>query len=157
MSNLVDLVDIILQAQSEKPLRLNLGGGDLHFEGFLNIDLSDEADFKHDLRLPLPITPNCIDEIIVVHVIESFNEWAFPDVLADWFRVLKPGAKITIEFTVLSKAIDLYLNGKTEKLKRDGHWGLYGRQDIPCDPIILHHYVYEQDELDRLLKKSWFY
>lgn len=136
--------------------KLNLGGGDLHLDGFINVDLSDSADLKHDLRTPLPFEDNSIDEIIAIHVIESFYQWEFPDILKDWHRVLKPQCALTIEFTVLSKAIDLYLHGKTDKLKRDGHWGLYGNQEQPCDPIILHHYVYETDELNDLLVIAGF-
>lgn len=136
--------------------KLNLGGGSLRFDGFVNIDLSDTADLKHDLRTPLPYKDESVDEIIAVHVIESFYQWEFPGILEDWYRVLKWKGKITIEFSVLDKAIGLYLNGSTEKLRTDGHWGLYGNQTVPCDPIVLHHYVYEEVELGELLLATQF-
>ena len=63
--------------------------------------------------------------------------------------------KLTIEFTVLSDTIRLYQSGSEED-KISGHWGLYGRQDIPVDPIVLHHYVYEVDELEEILNECGF-
>ena len=40
--------------------------------------------------------------------------------------------------------------------QRSGRWGLYGNQDKEVDPIVLHHYVYEKDEIMELLNKTGF-
>ena len=133
--------------------KLNVGGGQQKIEGFTNIDLCAEADVRHDLRKPLPFEDNSVDEIIAIHVIESFNQWEIRDILKDWARVLK--GVLTIEFTVLTNTIELY-QSESEDDKLSGHWGLYGRQDIPIDPIVLHHYVYEIDELENILKECGF-
>ena len=135
-------------------MRLNLGGGSTHLEGFINVDLCNEADLKHDLRNPLPFEDGSVEEIFAMHVIESFYQWEFPAVIKDWARVLK--GKITIEFTSLTDTINLYLNGGNAEERKSGHWGLYGKQDIPIDPIVLHHYVYEVDELKELMERAGF-
>lgn len=136
-------------------MKLNLGGGDLKFPDFINVDLSEGADLKHDLRNPLPYENKSVDEIIAIHVIESFYQWELPKILKDWQRVLKTNGKITIEFTVLIKAISLYLSSDATS-KLHGHWGLYGSQERKVDPIILHHYVYEEEELKELLINAGF-
>jgi len=132
-------------------MKLNLGGGDLRIDGFINVDLCEGADVKHDLRLPLPYQDESVDEIVAVHVIESFYKWEFVDVLSDWYRVLKDGGKMTIEFTDLSETIKMYQQGDIH-----GRWGLHGNQDVAIDPIVLHHYVYEKSELEQLLKDVGF-
>lgn len=131
--------------------KLNLGGGSLRFEGFINVDLSPQADLKHDLRNPLPFEANSVDEIIAIHVIESFYQWEFPDILKDWVRVLKPGGKMSIEFTDLDDTIALYLSDN-ESNKQSGRWGLYGNQSRPVDPIVLHHYVWRLPEMEAMLR-----
>jgi len=136
-------------------VRLNLGGGDQRISGFINVDLCPEADIKHDLRLPLPYEDGSVDEIIAIHVIESFYKWNMEDIMKDWRRVLKPDGKLTIEFTDLNDTIDLYLHGGSEDHKR-GYWGLYGNQDNPIDPIVLHHYVWTKEDLTNLLISCGF-
>lgn len=130
---------------------LNLGGGSLPIEGFLNVDLCEGADIRHDLRERLPFNDGEVEEIIATHVIESFYAWEFPAILADWHRVLKKDGKITIEFTSLRHTVNMYLEGDIH-----GRWGLYGNQAEEVDPIVLHHYVYEIKELEDLLIQAGF-
>lgn len=137
-------------------MKLNIGGGYYRIPEFLNVDLCEAADIKHDLRLPLPLENDSVEEIIVIHVIESFYQWEFPEILKDWYRVLQPKGKITVEFTVLSKTIGLYVRGATPQIKQWGRWGLYGNQESPLDPIVLHHYVYERQELEQLFINTGF-
>jgi predicted SAM-dependent methyltransferase len=134
-------------------MKLNIGGGYLKLDGFTNIDLCPGADITHDLKEPLPFPDKSVEEIMGIHVIESFYQWELPAILKDWERVLN--GKLTIEFTELSSTIDMYLNGDEEEKLR-GHWGLYGDQSKPVDPIIVHHYVYEKDELEKLLLEAGF-
>ena len=134
-------------------MKLNIGGGLQPIDGFLNVDLCESADIKHDLRNPLPFEDNSVDEIMAVHAIEHFYQWEFPEILKDWARVLN--GKLTIEFTELNATIYLYLNGNEEESQR-GHWGLYGDQSKPIDPILVHRYVYEKSELYNLLANTGF-
>lgn len=79
-------------------MRLNLGGGSVLMEGFINVDLySPVADVRHDLTKPLPYDDNSIDEIYSSHVIEHFSRKEWASILPDWYRVLKVGGKIEIK------------------------------------------------------------
>jgi predicted SAM-dependent methyltransferase len=132
---------------------LNIGGGSQRIAGFLNVDLCENADIKHDLREPLPFEDKSVDEIIAIHVIESFNQWELPDILKDWRRVLT--GKLTIEFTDLDQTIKLYLSDSPER-HTSGYWGLYGNQSVKIDPIVLHHFVWRTNDLIELLNKTGF-
>ncbi|MEA1925843.1 MAG: hypothetical protein U9M90_01175 [Patescibacteria group bacterium] len=133
--------------------KLSLGGGKIKREGFLNVDLCEEADIRHDLRFPLPFADKSVGEIMAIHLIESFYQWEFPHILKDWYRVLD--GKLTIEFTDLRSTVKMYLS-KNRRDRKYGHWGLYGNQESPIDPIVLHHYVYEKLELEKLLEETGF-
>jgi predicted SAM-dependent methyltransferase len=132
-------------------LKLNLGCGIQKISDFVNIDLHEGADLQYDLRFGLPYDDKSVDEIMAIHVIESFYAWEFPDIIKGWYRVLKDNGKLTIEFTSLSDTISMYLSGN-----RYGAWGLYGDQSKPVDPIVVHHYVYEKDELESILTNVGF-
>lgn len=134
-------------------MKLNLGGGDLRLEGFTNVDLCDCADIKHDLREPLPFEDKSVEEIMVIHCIESFYKWEFLKVIKDWYRVLN--GKMTIEFTDLDTCCKMYLSDNADD-KKYGKWGFYGDQDKVCDPIVYHKYDYTIEELADILKETGF-
>ena len=134
-------------------MRINLGSGSQKIEGFIGIDLCDEADLKHDLKKPLPFEDKSVEEIMAIHVIESFYKWEFLEVIKDWARVLK--GKLTIEFTDLDTCCKMYLSDNEED-KKYGKWGFYGDQDKVCDPIVYHKYDYTIKELEDILKSVGF-
>ena len=134
-------------------MRINWGGGQKKIEGFINVDLCSEADVIHDLKDSLPIKDGSVEEIMAIHVIESFYKPDFLRIIKDWKRVLN--GKMTIEFTDLDSTVNLYLS-KNEDEYRMGKWGLYGNQDVPCDPIAYHHYVYTVEELRGILESEGF-
>lgn len=133
--------------------KLNLGGGNLKLDGFKNIDLCEGADIKHDLKKPLPFEDKSVEEIMAIHVIESFYKWEFLEVIKDWARVLK--GKLTIEFTDLDTCCKMYLSDNEDD-KKYGKWGFYGDQDKVCDPIVYHKYDYTIKELEDILKDVGF-
>ena len=52
-------------------LRLNLGCGMNHIEGFLNVDRFGEPDLRHDLEVfPWPWPDDSVCEIMLEHVLE---------------------------------------------------------------------------------------
>ena len=137
----------------ENQVKLNLGGGKLKFPGFINVDLTDGADLKHDLRTPLPFKDGEVSEIVAVHVIESFYKWQFVEIIKDWKRVLK--GKMTIEFTDLDTTVRMYLSDNPKE-KLYGKWGIHSGQDVKQDPLGYHHYVYTVDELKKILEDAGF-
>ena len=80
--------------------KLNIGAGDTQIDGFTPIDVK----FGHDAR-KLDYEDNSVDEIRASHVLEHFTFREARNVLAEWSRVLKPGAKMRIAVPDVDKAL----------------------------------------------------
>ena len=87
-------------------MKLHLGCGDKHIQGYLNVDKYDYEegdasrlgsiyDVKADI-LKLPFKDNTIEEILMVHVLEHFYRWDTLDIMDTCYRLLKKGGRITI-------------------------------------------------------------
>jgi hypothetical protein len=87
-------------------IKLNLGCGIFYKPGYVNIDLeeSEIADKVLDVSL-LPYEDNSVDIIEASHIIEHFDIIHLPYILAEWYRVLKPGGELNIETPDLSGSI----------------------------------------------------
>jgi len=93
------------------PIKLNLGCGEKYKKGYVNIDIREPCDLKHDLRDPLPFDNNSVDEIFSegsVVCLFSFREWEM--LKNELVRVLKPGGKLEIECVDLEYAFKAFLN-----------------------------------------------
>jgi predicted SAM-dependent methyltransferase len=81
-----------------KPLQsglcLNIGSGDQKLDGYINVDLYNQnadAQWSAD-RLPLN---DCSTALIVSYqTIEHFSHEEFPEILREWYRVLKPKGEL---------------------------------------------------------------
>jgi len=82
-------------------IKLNLGCDRYHKrEGWINVDINpnvinpnDPSDLVADVR-KLPHKDNSVYEIIASKIMEHFPD--YKEGLREWYRVLKPGGKITI-------------------------------------------------------------
>ena len=87
-----------------QPLRLHLGCGEQHFDGYVNIDHPAEqhnvmtvtADYQADIT-QLDFPPQSVDEIRLHHVFEHFNRVTALAMLITWQQWLKLGGKLYIE------------------------------------------------------------
>jgi hypothetical protein len=87
------------------PLRLHLGCGEKHFDGYVNIDYPPSehsvqhksgADYFVDIRTML-LPAGCIDEVRLEHVFEHFNRSEALAQLIRWHNWLKVGGLLHIE------------------------------------------------------------
>jgi GT2 family glycosyltransferase len=81
----------------EDGIRLNLGCGRFHLQGFTNIDQFE--DVKPDLHCDitcLPFKAGTVDEIYAGHVLEHFHFEDGKNALRYWQSLLRPGGKISI-------------------------------------------------------------
>ena len=81
-------------------MKLNLGCGENHVPGFINVDKFGTPDIKHDLeQFPWPWEDNGIDEILMNHILEHLGETSgiFLDIIKEIYRICKPGTKIKIK------------------------------------------------------------
>ena len=107
-----------------QPLRLHLGCGENHFDGYINIDypsdqhnvMQVQADVLTDItKLALP--PNSVDEIRLHHVFEHFNRVTALAMLMRWQTWLKPGGKLHLETPDIKGCAENLLNGATWQIK----------------------------------------
>ncbi len=79
-----------------KKKRLNVGCGRNILDGWLNLDNADlpGIDIRFDLETcrntPIPLPDNCIDELLLSHVIEHIHDSLA--LMQELYRVAKPGA-----------------------------------------------------------------
>ncbi len=103
----VDLIKEIIDNKlwkEGKPLKLHLGCGEQHFNGYINIDypptkhdiMNVKADVFADItKINLP--DNTVDEIRLHHVFEHFSRVGALALLIRWHKWLKTGGLLYIE------------------------------------------------------------
>lgn len=87
-----------------QPLRLHLGCGEQHFDGYVNIDyppskhnvMQIKADIYANIA-ELDFPPGSVDEVRLHHVFEHFNRVTAIAMLIKWHNWLKTGGKLHIE------------------------------------------------------------
>jgi predicted SAM-dependent methyltransferase len=116
--------------------RLNLGGRGTKINGFQTVDLSEDHDveIKSDVSNLWMFRDGTVDEIYASQILEHFPHVKTESVLKEWYRVLKPGAKITIGVPDFARAIQIYQEyGLCDWVVNQ----LYGDQIYP----LAFHYV----------------
>jgi SAM-dependent methyltransferase len=149
-------------------IRLELGAGHKKYQGWVRVDFpvtrkkyTDDGgvqneggalnpDVAADLR-ELPFPDDYADEARAIHVIEHFQPWEAKTVIAEWVRVLKPGATLALECPCLNKIIKLFdVPNVPPHLT---YWGLYGDPRLE-DPLMMHHWCYTENQLARLMSAA---
>lgn len=80
-------------------MKLNIGCGQAKKKGYINIDIDRKsgAELIYSV-VDMPFFDDCsVDEILCIHLIEHLSLKEAEDAFQEWFRILKHGAKITIE------------------------------------------------------------
>lgn len=112
-------------------LFLNIGCGSNIVLNFLNIDFygvkSTKGIYEHDLRKNLPFLDNRFEGIITEHTIEHLYPNETINLLAQCFRVLKPGGTIRICVPDLDKYLQ-YCSGYVPHPK-------FARYENNCEAI----------------------
>src|SRR3989344_4962092 len=102
-------------------IKLNLGCGKQHKEGYVNIDIQEPCDLKHDLRTPLPFADDSVDEIFSEgNVISLFSLKEWRDLKKEMARVLKVGGKLEIILLDFEYVLKAFLDNKNGE-----RWGLW--------------------------------
>jgi len=82
---------------ASSPLRLHLGSGTNHLEGWVNIDLVGKAaDLVWDIRRQLPFQPGSVDAVFIEHVLSQIPYSQGLAVLRESRRVLAVGGIIRV-------------------------------------------------------------
>jgi len=144
----------------EKPLKLHLGCGSVHLDGYVNMDIQDWAgacDLTADASDLHMFRDDCVDHIFNHAVLEHIPPWDTARTLREWNRVLKPGGTIQIEVPDLERIFQDWLVHKTlgEQEAIDNIYGgnkapnkVYSRQD--------HLTGFTYDRLTRMMSECSF-
>jgi len=138
-------------------VNLYLGSGMHRMAGFKSVDKwpACGADYQWDVRR-LEVPDGAIDCIVALHLIESFYQWEFADVLREWFRALKGGGTLVLEGTDFTEACRMALSTNPQQ-RLSGEWGMYGRQDRPePNTETLHKFTWRKERLVKLLEDIGF-
>jgi predicted SAM-dependent methyltransferase len=146
-------------------VKLNLGCGDKHLPGYLNVDIVESRrglrpDVICDIRDLKPFDGASVDEVLAVHVIEHVHRWEVEGVLVEWARVLKSGGKIVLETPNLISACKALLEDpiKGARPGQEGQmtmWPLYGDPSWK-DEHMMHKWLYTPRSLAEVLHKVGF-
>jgi len=93
-------------------MKLNLGCGKKYRDGYINIDIQEPYDLKHDLRTPLPFVDNSVDEILADDFIRLLSREEWKRLKGEISRVLKEDGKVEIICLDLDFAMDAFLKNK---------------------------------------------
>jgi SAM-dependent methyltransferase len=147
------------------PIRLDLGAGHKHEDGWVRVDFAVDRkkctmqggvtstgkplipDVEADLR-ELPFPDDYADEARAIHVIEHFHVWEAKKVIKEWMRVLKPGGTLAIECPNLDKIIALFAVPNIPPHMT--YWGLYGDPRLE-DPLMMHKWCFTERMLGGLM------
>uniref|UniRef100_A0A6M3IIV8 Putative methyltransferase n=1 Tax=viral metagenome TaxID=1070528 RepID=A0A6M3IIV8_9ZZZZ len=133
-------------------MKLNLGCGDHILHNYINCDLyCDKAQIKCNVNT-LPFKDNSIDEIYSSHVIEHFNFKEAFNVLKEWLRVLKVGAKVIIETPDLLESCKKFI--ELNDMERIGMYAHFFSE--PWIDGQWHKFLYTSTQLKWTLEQCGF-
>jgi predicted SAM-dependent methyltransferase len=144
-------------------MRLNVGCGGRRLPGYTGVDVT--ARPAADIVAPagkIPLRDGSCEEIMAIHLFEHLLPWEAPAVLAEWFRLLRPGGRLVLEMPDLRKCCENVLTilaGGTilagKHPNQAGMWGLYGDERLE-DPYMLHRWGYTFQTIRPLLEAAGF-
>jgi len=144
----------------KEPLKLHLGCGSIHLDGYINADIQDWAgacDLTANAGDLHTFKDNSVDHIFNHALLEHIPPWGTMKTLKEWNRVLKPGGIIQIEVPDLERIFQDWLVNKTigEQEAIDNIYGgnkapnkVYSRQD--------HLTGFTYDGLTRMMSECSF-
>lgn len=148
--------------------KLQLGCGGNMLEGWLNTDGQMDGWFhpqsvKLDASQPFPLPDNSFDYIYSEHMIEHIDYWAGQRMLAECYRVAKPGARIRITCPDFKFLLRLYNDSDPlcqeyiEKEKPE--WAPYPNAIFTINNYVRawgHQFIYDKPTLANCLVAAGF-
>jgi predicted SAM-dependent methyltransferase len=150
----------------KKNLRLNIGCGPNHKEGWVNIDLSPEADLSLDMRERIPLSN---DSAVIIYSEHFFEHLDYPGdatrFLRDCLRVLEPRGLFRVGVPDTRSPLLDYAGvgdgrwlraNETEQWHAEwcktamDHINYHFRQDTD------HRYAYDFETIENVLKEAGF-
>lgn len=124
---------------------LNLGSGSLLIDGMLNVDYSARADAFIDLTKAAPYPDNSFDYVFCEEVIEHFPEAISLQVLAEVYRILRPGGVARFTTPRLEWFVDRF--HEKDPMGADINCIFYGHG---------HAHIYSEQSLRAAMEKAGY-
>lgn len=146
-------------------IKINAGCGHHLKEGWVNIDMSTEADLQLDLREAMPFLDESVEIIYSEHFLEHLD---FPDdacnFLSESFRVLKKGGEFSVGVPDTEWPLKAYVNKEPEYFLLAKERFLNPKWcNTPLHTINYHFrqcgdhkYAYDFETLAQVLKEAGF-
>lgn len=101
--------------------RLNVGCGRRFHEDWINVDLepADASVIACDITRGLPFDDNSLDAVYHSHVLEHLSPTAGQQLIAECYRVLRPGGVLRIVVPDLEQIAKLYLEAHQNAWRED--------------------------------------
>lgn len=154
-----------------RALRLHVGAGGHHLEGWINIDV-DSADVTLNVARGLPFTDGSASFIFASHVLEHlYHPEQSLQFLAHCQRVLAPGGVLRIVVPDIEQCIQAYANGDGEFFAaRAATWKDWPQGRTPLEDFLAyagagprpssflesHKYGYDFATLERAVRTAGF-
>lgn len=138
-----------------RSIKLDLGSGFIKRDGFLSVDIDKNCtpDIIADIRTLKPIKNNSVDEIFTSHTLEHVSLDDLFHTLRTFYRVLKPGGKITIIVPDTFRACKDWVDGTITT--KQFEWVIMGG-DPTATKFQLHRNIFSDKKLERFILISGF-
>ena len=130
---------------SSGPHTLNLGGGGVLSDRWLTADVTPRADVFMDITKPLPLPDKIVDAVYSEEAIEHIERQAARKMLAECFRVLKPGGTLRLTTPSLDYFAKRVLSDSAEAEEINDIFYRHG-----------HQFIYSEAVLRRTLSEAGF-
>lgn len=133
-------------------MKLHLGCGTNHLDGYVNIDIRylPGVDEVNNIKFLRKYQNNSIDEIYACHVLEHFGRWEYKDVLRRWHELLKPGGQLRLAVPNFAAIVNHYIENSNLTVLKGF---LYGGQDYNEN---FHYNTFDYRTLDEDLSNLGF-
>ena len=141
-------------------MRLNLGSGAHHLDGWASVDMRSDAQQRVDLSsFPWPWADDSIDEVLASHVLEHLTKAAGRQFVAECYRILAPGGRLYVAVPDMDLFITARISGDFSQL--NGYkWAdlnhMLGGDETEENELQRHKYMYTRESLQWLLEDEWF-
>jgi predicted SAM-dependent methyltransferase len=149
-------------AGAARPLKLNLGCGDVFFSGWVNVDLEDhrKANLVWNMTDRFPLPDECSSLIYSEHVIEHFHVDDGLKILRECRRLLAPGGVLRVAMPSLEYCVEFYVK---DSWRPDfNRWEELRGVKTRCEALNVamrwwgHLWLYDREELHRRLEEAGF-
>jgi predicted SAM-dependent methyltransferase len=145
-----------------RPLKLNLGCGEVSFPGWVNVDLEDrrKANLVWNLTDRFPVFDECCSLIYSEHVMEHFSVQDGLTILRECRRLLVPGGMLRVAMPNLENCVESYVK---DSWRPDfQRWEELREVKTRCEALNVsmrwwgHLWLYDREELRRRLREVGF-